>query len=66
MNSSTQNTKPAGSPKQSTVESEDVEPRANRLAADQMAAEVLEGFRQLAKQKIAERAPIRRRNYSAQ
>jgi hypothetical protein len=37
MHSSSRNTKPAGSPKQSTIESEDVETRANRLAADQLA-----------------------------
>jgi hypothetical protein len=34
-----------------------VETRANRLAADQMAEEILEGFRQLAKQKAAQKAP---------
>jgi len=57
MNSSTQNTKPPESPKRSTVESEDVETQANRLAADQISEEVVEGFRQLAKQKAARKAP---------
>jgi hypothetical protein len=57
MNSSTQNTKLAESPKPSTVESEDVEARANRLAGELMVKEVLEGFRQLAKQKAAEKKP---------
>jgi hypothetical protein len=41
----------------STVESEDVETRANRLAADQMAKEVVAGFQKLAKQKAARKTP---------
>jgi hypothetical protein len=56
MNSSTSNTKVAESPKRPTVESE-VETRANRLAADQMAAEVVQGLRKLAKQKASRKAP---------
>jgi hypothetical protein len=44
-------------PKMSTVESENVETRANRLAADQMAKEVVAGFRKLAKQKAAQKTP---------
>lgn len=39
------------------TESEDVATRANRIAADQMAAEVLEGFRKLARQTAARRNP---------
>ena len=35
----------------------EAETEANHLAADQMAEEVLEGFRQLAKQKAAPKAP---------
>jgi hypothetical protein len=57
MNSSMRDTEQAESPKQPTVESEDVETRANRLAADQMVAEVVEGFRKLAHQKAARKAP---------
>jgi hypothetical protein len=38
-------------------ESEDVETRANRIAADLMAQEVLEGFRQLAKQRASQKTP---------
>lgn len=57
MDSSTQNTGQAESPKPSTAEFEDVETRANRLAADQMAKAVVEGLRQLAKQKAASKAP---------
>jgi hypothetical protein len=57
MSSSTQNTNPTESQKRSIVESEDGETRANRLAADQMAEEVLEGFRQLAKQRLTPKAP---------
>ena len=57
MNPSTRNTEQAESPKPSTVESEDLETRANRLAADQMAAEVVEGFRKLAQQKASRKAP---------
>jgi hypothetical protein len=57
MNSSTQNTKLTESPEPSTVESEDVEARANRLAGDLMMEEILEGFRRLAKQKAAQKKP---------
>jgi hypothetical protein len=57
MNSSTRNTRPAESPKASTAGFEDVETRANRLAADQMAAEVVEGFRKLAQRKPSRKAP---------
>ena len=57
MNPSTRNTEQAESPRPSTVESEDLETRANRLAADQMAAEVVEGFRKLAQQKASRKAP---------
>jgi hypothetical protein len=57
MNFSTRSTKPAGSRTRPTVESEDVETRANRLAADQMAEEVVEGFLKLAQQKAARKVP---------
>jgi|HubBroStandDraft_6_1064221.scaffolds.fasta_scaffold4643891_1 hypothetical protein len=57
MISSTANTKTEQLPKMSTVESENVETRANRLAADQMAKEVVAGFRKLAKQKAAQKTP---------
>lgn len=57
MNSSTQNTRPAESAKRSTAESEDAATRAHRLAADQMAEEVLEGLRKLAQQKAPRKAP---------
>ena len=57
MNSSIPNTAQAESPQRPTIESEDVETRANRLAADQMAAEVVEGLRKLAQQKAARKAP---------
>jgi hypothetical protein len=57
MNFSTRDTEQAESPKQPTVESEDVETRANRLAADRMAAEVVEGLRKLAQQKAPGRVP---------
>ena len=57
MNSSTRNTKQAESPKRPIVESEDVETRANRLAADQMAVEVVEGLRKLARKKASRKAP---------
>jgi hypothetical protein len=56
MNSSTANTTPDGSPQKSTAIS-DVETRANRLAADQMAEEAVEGLRKLAQQKAARKAP---------
>ncbi len=57
MNSSMRNTEQAESPKPSSIESEDVETRANRLAADQMAAEVVEGLRKLAQQKASRKVP---------
>ena len=57
MNSSMRDTEQAQSPKRRTVESEDVETRANRLAADQMAKEVVEGLRKLAQQKASRKAP---------
>jgi hypothetical protein len=57
MNSSMRDTEQAQSPKQPTGESEDVETRANRIAADRMAAEVVEGLRKLAQQKAARKAP---------
>jgi hypothetical protein len=56
-NSSTEKAKPAESAKPSNAESEDVRNRADRVAADLMAQEVLEGFRQLAKQKGGQKAP---------
>lgn len=45
-------------PKKSTNASEDVESRANRLAADQMTQEVLEGFRNLAKRKLSRKNKV--------
>ena len=57
MSFSTRNTKPAESRKRPTVESEDVETRANRLAADQMAEEVVQGLRKLAQQKASRKDP---------
>ena len=57
MNSSTQNTKPAVSPKKPTAEFEEARNRGNHLAANQMAEEILEGFRKLAKDKAAQKAP---------
>jgi len=57
MNSSTRNTNPADSLKRPIAASEDVETRSNRVAADQMAAEVVEGFRKLALQKAPRKAP---------
>jgi hypothetical protein len=57
MNSSKRNIKPAELPRGSAVESEDIESRANRLAADQMAAEVVEGLRKLAQEKASRKAP---------
>jgi hypothetical protein len=56
MNSSTSNTKQAESAKRPTAAS-DVENEANRRAARQMAKEVVEGLRKLAKQKAARKAP---------
>jgi len=56
MTSSIANTTPDQSPKKTTAAS-DVENEANRLAADQMAAEVVEGFRKLAQQKASRKAP---------
>ena len=56
MDSSIANTTPDGSQKKSTAAS-DVENEANRLAADQMAKEVVEGLRKLAQQKAAHKAP---------
>jgi hypothetical protein len=53
MNSSIPSTRLDGSLKEPTVDSEDVETRANRLAADQMAEEVVEGLRKLAQQKAS-------------
>ena len=53
MNASTQNTDPAESLKSSTVESEDVETRANREAADRIAQAAIEGFRKLTREKPA-------------
>ncbi len=56
MNSSTRNTKPDGSAGKSTTAS-DLEIEANRRAARQMAEEVVEGLRKLAKQKASNKAP---------
>jgi hypothetical protein len=53
MNSSITNTRLDGSPKKPTAASEDEETRANRIGADQMAAEAVEGLRKLAQQKAA-------------
>jgi hypothetical protein len=57
MNSSMRNTGQAESPKPSSIESEDVETRANRLAADQLAKEAVEGLRKLAHRKASRKAP---------
>jgi hypothetical protein len=57
MNSSKRNTKPAELPKVPAAGFEDLETRANRLAADQMAAEVVEGFRKLAQPKASRKVP---------
>jgi hypothetical protein len=57
MNPSTPNTKLAESPKRPTVEPEDVETRANRRAARQIAVEVVAGLRKLAQQKASRKAP---------
>ena len=57
MNSSKLDIRPAESQKPCTLESEDVEILANRSAADQMSEEILEGFGQLAKQKVSPKAP---------
>jgi hypothetical protein len=56
MNSSIANTKPDGSPKQSTAASE-VEIEANRRAARQDVEEAVEGLRKLAQQKASRKAP---------
>jgi hypothetical protein len=56
MISSTNNTKPDASPPR-TITASAVEIEANRLAADQMAKQVLEGLRNLAKQKASRRVP---------
>jgi hypothetical protein len=57
MNALRQNTDPAASPKRSTAESEDVETRANREAADRIAKAAVEGFRKLAREKAARKNP---------
>jgi hypothetical protein len=57
MNSLTPNAKLAESPKRLTVESEDVETRANRLAADQIADVVVDGLRKLAQPRASRKAP---------
>ena len=57
MNSSTPNTKPAESTKLPAIESEDVETRANRLAASLDAEEAVAGLRKLAQQKASRNAP---------
>jgi hypothetical protein len=44
-------------PKRSTDEWEDVETRANQIAADLLAEEVLEGFRKLAQQRSDQKEP---------
>lgn len=56
MNSSITNTRLDGSPKEPSAASE-VEIEANRRAARQMAAEVVEGLRKLAQQKASRKAP---------
>ena len=56
MNCSMQNTQRAESAKGSTAASEDVETRANRLAANQMAKEAVAGLRKLDKEKAARKA----------
>jgi hypothetical protein len=53
----TRNTKLAESPKRPTAASEDVETRANRLAAVQMVVEVVAGLRKVAQQKASRKAP---------
>jgi hypothetical protein len=58
MNSSMPNTKPVKSPKKSTAVSGDVETRANRLAADQMTQEVMDGFRKLSLRKLARKNKV--------
>jgi hypothetical protein len=56
MNALTQNIGPVESPKASTAEFEDVETRANRLAADREAQAAVEGLRRLAQEKAAAKA----------
>ena len=56
MTSLIANTSLDGSAKRATAAS-DVENEANRRAARQMAKEVVEGLRKLAKQKAARKAP---------
>ena len=56
MNFSTRDTEQAESPKKAIAASE-VEIEANRRAARQMAAEVVEGLRKVAQKKAALKAP---------
>lgn len=65
MISSTANTKTDRLPKMSTVESENVETWANRLAADQMAKEVVAGFQKVAKLKTARKTPTKRHRFAS-
>lgn len=57
MNSSTPNTEQGESPKPSTAESEDIETRANRLAARREAKAAVEGLNRLAREKAAAKNP---------
>ncbi len=57
MNASTQNTDSAESPNTNIAASEDVETRANRLAADREAQAAVDGLRKLAREKAARKRP---------